>query len=43
MNPYRSLREKYEAEGLRQDDVSSDPLGQFAIWFAAATNDNLPR
>ena len=43
MSSDRSLREKYEAQGLRQEDVSPDPLGQFAAWFAAATNDNLPQ
>lgn len=43
MNHPRSLREKYEALGLRQEDMSPDPLGQFSAWFAAATNDNLPQ
>lgn len=43
MSSDRSLREKYEAQGLRQEDVSPDPLGQFTAWFAAATNDNLPQ
>lgn len=43
MNRNRELRAHYEAQGLREAEVSADPLIQFGIWFAAATQDHLPQ
>ncbi len=43
MNKPDLLRARYEGQGLRQGDVSPDPLIQFADWFAAARADQLPQ
>lgn len=37
-----NFREDYAKDGIHREELSTDPIEQFKIWFQAATNDKLP-